>query len=114
MSTRPRQEPLQLRAIYTGIRRVTWRRFPTMPIADLIRAGPLQGNGSGPYRLPPAIPTMCTCDINKMLIYLAIHGQLCGEWSFKGGEREPGEGSGQGGAGDQQGRRRHRGRRAMG
>src|SRR6266850_6838051 len=74
--------------------RVTWRRFPIMPITDLLLADPLQGSASGTYRLPPAMSTMCTCHINTLLKYLAIHGQLCGERSFKGGEREMGAGAG--------------------
>ena len=65
-----------------------------MPIADLLLADPLQGNTSGTYQLYPAMSAMCTCYINKMLIYLSIHRHVCGERSFKGVERETDAGAG--------------------
>jgi hypothetical protein len=37
---------------------------------------------------------MCTCYINKLLIYLTIYEHVCGEQSVKGVERETGAGAG--------------------
>jgi hypothetical protein len=65
-----------------------------MPIADLPLADSLQGSASGTYWLPPAMSMMCPCYINKLLIYLAIHGYVYGEQRFKRVERGTSAGAG--------------------
>ena len=65
-----------------------------MPNADLLLAGPLQRGASDRYWLPLGMSAMCPCYINKLLIYLAIHGLVYGEQRFKRVERETGAGAG--------------------